>query len=242
MKPKKILAVIGLISMFAGFQSQATPLNLVPDVPDFGNFYLTVSYNAGSGIFQASGYTLGYADPSGVSSWESGYTGPFVPDYAAPSFDLTAHITSAGVLTSGTVTIRGSMDYTGETVETLLAGDLNTGSDGIAFGSLFFAPPNTGADRFEFTFKVTGGNSTIVSDFGGVTGAYNCGIILVPFFGPNDVLFDGSWTTSFSSENSQNGVADTVLLVPEPSSILLALVGGVLCVGAYRCRRNTLTV
>jgi hypothetical protein len=240
MKTLKIQAVIGLVSIFAlaSFESSATPLNLVPGLPDFGSFNVTLSYDVGSGTFQAQGYTLGYINPAGINSLDGDYTGPFVPDYADYGFNLNAHVTTAGVLTGGTVTILGCMDSTGETVDTLLTGDLKTGADGVAFGSLYFPAPDTGGDRFEFLFKVTGGNSTIVSDFGGITGNYNGGIVLAPMFGRGDTLFTGSWTTSFNNEMTANGNVDTVLLVPEPSSVLLLAASGVMGMMARRWRRK----
>jgi hypothetical protein len=38
-----------------------------------------------------------------------------------------------------------------------------------------------------------------------------------------------------------NLAQNQLAVVPEPSSILLTLVGGVLCAGAYCCRRNKLS-
>ena len=49
-------------------------------------------------------------------------------------------------------------------------------------------------------------------------------------------LFDANGNLS---QNQLAIVSEAV--VPEPSSILLTLVGGVLCAGAYRCRRNKLS-
>ena len=240
MKTLKSLAIVSLISVFVGSQSNATPLNnLVPGLPDFGSTSLTVSYDAITGTFQATGFTDGYINPSGVNSADSGYSGPFVADYADLSFDLTAHITTAGVLTSGTVTILGSMDGTGETVETLLTGNLNTGADGTAFGSAAFGSlPAAGGDYFQFLFTVTGGDSTIVNDFGGLNAANREVIVSPDFSSSHDVLFNGSWAADFNNDYSANGNADTVVPVPEPASNLMLLLGAVLFVLAKCCGRN----
>lgn len=236
MKTLRILVLFSMFSLWANLQSGATQLYLTPGLPDFGATSLAVSYDVGTGTFQAQGYTDGYINPSGVNSADLGYTGPFVPDYTDLSFDLTAHITSAGVLTGGTLTILGSMDGTGDIVETLLAGNLNTGADGTAFGSYLggLSLPNAEGDYFQFLFTVTGGDDpTILNDFGGLYAA-NREVIVSPLFSStHDVLFTGSWTTSFNNNYSANGNADTVVPVPEPSSILLVSIG-VLCMVARR--------
>ena len=46
----------------------------------------------------------------------------FYPDFSDLSFNLAATINSAGYLSGGTLTILGSMDGTGDTIETLLTG------------------------------------------------------------------------------------------------------------------------
>jgi len=230
-KTMRTLAVIGLVSIVAGFRLLATPLGLeaTPHFPDLGAFNLDVSYiaNGGANNFQAQGITGAYSIDS------IGDRNPlFVGDWSDLSFDLTATITSAGHLSGGTLTILGSMDGTGDTVETLLTGALIAGNDGDAttFGSLFQASPNQGGDTIEFLFTVTGGDPSVMSDFG-ATG----GITISPQFGvdtPTD------WTASFSN-SSQAGNADVIpYTVPEPSSILFVLVGSILFVRRHRCRRN----
>jgi hypothetical protein len=236
MKTLKTLAVIGLITMFSSLPSWATPLGLetTAHFPDLGAFDINVSYvaNNSANNFLAQGITGAYTIDSNQDQ-----NALFVPDYTDLSFNLIATITSAGHLSGGTLTILGSMDGTGNTVETLLTGNLIAGNDGITFGSKYNASPNEGNDYFEFLFTVNSANSdpSVVTDFGG-PGAQG-GIVISPNFGSHDSYFK-NWGTSFSN-SSGNGDADAFPYpVPEPDSILLVLVGGVLNMGMARCRRN----
>jgi hypothetical protein len=94
--------------------------------------------------------------------------------------------------------------------------------------------PNT--TLFEFPFTVTGGDPTIVSNFGG-PGSMQGSVELTAYFDPlsGDVPFVG-WSSNFNNTGPDNGdgsIAD-VVVVPEPSSIVLVLVGCMVFVGAHR--------
>jgi hypothetical protein len=203
---KTIPSLIAGVLLLVHGQANATQLNLTAGVPDlFAAQAMSVCYNPGSGIFQAIGYTVDYQGGS-----------VFLQDVG--TYSLTANITTGGVLTGGTVTINGDI---GGGQEALLTGNLHTGLSGVAYGF-----ENAGGDLFEFLFTVTGGNSIIISDFGGL--GSSAGIILDANFGaPCDVPFTGTWTTGFHNSGSGNAVADNfpvVINVPEPStSALLGL-------------------
>ncbi len=211
MKTLKILFAIGLLAITAELQLQATPLGLesTQHFPDFGAFNVDVSYLANNSAdnFLAQGITGAYT----INSLGD-QNALFYPDFSDLSFNLAATINSAGYLSGGTLTILGSMDGTGDTIETLLTGILIPGTDGgvTTFGSLYNAPPNEGNDRFEFLFTVDSANSnpSVVSDFGG-PGAQG-GIAIHPDFGSHDSYFI-DWGTSFSN-SSGNGNAERLPL------------------------------
>ena len=148
---------------------------------------------------------------------------------------MTANITPQGTLTSGSFAINGDL---GSGYELLLSGQLSTGADGTAFGSNLTGQPNN-ATIFEFPFTVTGGDDpTILGNFGGL-GSMQGAIILTAYFdtGSGDTAFTGAWTSDFSGLATQDAYADTQT-VPEPSSIMLVLVGCMVFVSAHRAKAN----
>jgi hypothetical protein len=187
----------------------ATSLNLNPSstAPVLGASSISVSYTAETDSFQAQGY---------VTDYDHGT----VPLVAWGTLLLNATITDDGVLSYGTVTIAGDM---GSGMETLLSGELITGASGSAYGSL--AP--LGGSIFEFQFVITGGNLTVVQDFGGL-GTGNCGIILDAWFENGGVPFPGTWTANFQNDGT-SGTAETFKVVPEPQTIALWLA----CLGGW---------
>ncbi len=199
--------LVVLVFAFA-LSTQASLLNLNADAPDFMASFVNLSYNSTNGSFSALGFTTDYQGGSATLMDLGNYS-------------LTANISSAGVLSSGSLTIQGDI---GSGVETLLNGTLNTGANGIAFGSETTSDPSP-RNIFEFLFTVTGGNSTIVSDFGGL-GAANRGVILNAFFQNGGVPFTGNWTSSFHN-NGNSGVSDNFVQVPEPSVAALLLAGAI---------------
>jgi hypothetical protein len=218
MKILRVLTLVGVFLLLASSRSGATPLNLQEPVgaPDFFGDYISVNYVASNGAFEALGIT--------DQPYNNGSVTLINADWDDYSFDLTATITSAGVLTNGSLTLMG--DVTGNGPENLLTGTLMTGADGTAFGS-----DTNGYGRFEFLFTVTGGNTDVVKDFNGI-GATG-GLLLLPDFETGDLPFNGSWAADFNNNNFPDGEADT-WAVPEPSSILLLLVGGGVCGVAHR--------
>ncbi|MGB7770078.1 MAG: PEP-CTERM sorting domain-containing protein [Verrucomicrobiia bacterium] len=236
MKTLKIVAIIGVLSLWANLQSMAvTDLILYEGLPDLagGTPGMDVTYDAGSDTFLASGYTFDY----NISDGHGGATdiGVSVPD----TYILSATINHSGVLTGGTLAINGAVGD-GDTSVTLLTGNLVTGAAGTAFGY-----GDNDNDQFQFLFTVNGG--TLESAFGG-NGAAG-GIILDSFFhgNPGTTPFTGSWTSDFNNigdagPGGGNGLINSFSMVPEPSSILLVLVGSILFAGGYRSRRNALRV
>jgi hypothetical protein len=225
MKSIQVVALVGAFSLLISTQSPATQLDLVPvnGGADFSAWTMGVTYS--DQTFQA------IAGPTGESILEYNHNFLDPVDFYG-DFALTATITPAGVLTAGSLTVNGDI---GSGQQTLLTADLNTGADGIAFGSHLDPSSPNSATIFEFRFTVTGGDPTIVSDFGG-----NGGLILSAYFdsGVGDTPFTGSWTSDFSNNSSKDAYADTMMVVPEPSSLLLLLVGGVMCAATLRVRRK----
>jgi hypothetical protein len=198
--------------------------NVWANVPNMFSSFLTVDYSLQTpttGLLTASGVTSDYWDPFGP-------TGP-VPPYGNPgndnpvfnswdpvsqigtpgSFNLSVYVTTSGALLSGTVSITaaaGVWDAATWTNQILPAGTLLEGNL-TAFGFLG-AIPDTNWGAFDFTFNVTGGE---LADVYGP----NAGTLL----DTQDFVFDGSFTSNFITHG--DGVADTVMPVPEPGSQLL---------------------
>lgn len=183
----------------------ATPLNLTALSPDFMTSSLNVRFVPGSNVFSAVGIT-------------SAYLGGSVPLVGPGTYSLIAHINGAGVLNSGSLTIAGDI---GAGSQTLLTGNLKTGSSGTAFG---FEGPSAPAPRntFEFLFTVTGGDPSIMSDFGGL-GAADRGVILNAEFQNGGTPFNGTWTSLFFNDGHSGSA---VTFVPEPGPQFLLIIGG----------------
>ncbi len=230
MKTLKIITLMSVLSVGAILRSAANTDIIFPSspapLPDLTGSYMDSGYDAGSGAFLVTGWTTDY----NISDGHGGATDVGVS--VLDAYTLSATINNSGVLTGGTITIDGAVGN-GNTSVTLLTANLVTGAAGTAFGY-----GDGGNNLFQFRFNVTGG--TLASAFGG-TGAAG-GVILDAWFDPTgDNPFTGSWAGSFDSHGSQVGAIDC-FAVPEPSSGLLLSVGGALLMGAYRCRRNTLSV
>ena len=197
-KTLRPLASLGILCLLSAIRTQATPLNLTPSLPDFITSSLNVNYVPGSNRFAASGPLTAYQGGS-VSLIGSG------------TYTLNAFVNSSGVLNFGFLTITGDI---GSGPETLLTGNLKTGPSGTAFG--FQDPP--GGNIFEFLFTVTGGDTTIVSDFGGLNSP-NHGVRV----NAGNVAFNGTWNGFFSNSGG-SGFAVTFASVPEPNVPLILLV------------------
>jgi len=233
MKTLKTLAVIGTLSLWAGLQSNAqTDITFPPVVylPDLTGQLIDVGYNydAGTqiGTFSADGLTTDY----NISDGNGGVIDVGIQNPG--DYNLSATFDNSGpspILTSGTLSISGNIGEGDPLL--LLSADLVTGAAGTAFG---YGDLNN--DEFEFLFKVNGGS--LMDAFGG-DGAAG-GITLEAFFSGSSDPFTGSWTSNFG--NTGGGDMDSFSMVPEPSSILFVLVGSILLIGGYRCRRNPLGV
>ena len=236
MKILRILVLVfSMVSLLANSQSKASPtdINFPPVVylPDLTGQLVDLgySYNAGTkiGTLSADGLTTDY----NISDGHGGITDIVLQD--PDTYALSATINNSGatpVLTGGTLSISGDIgDGHGDTF--LLIATLVTGAPGTAFGY-----GDLGNDEFQFKFAPTGG--TLKSAFGGNTAVG--GITLEAFFSGSSDPFTGSWVSNFG--NTGTGDMDSFAMIPEPSSIVLVLVGSILLVGGYRCRRSALRV
>jgi len=86
-------------------------------------------------------------------------------------------------------------------------------------------------DGTQFAFAISVNGGALAADFGGQ------GIIELYPSGTNPF---GDFTTSYSND-AANGAADVFSMVPEPSAILLFLIGGVVWSAARRRCRSSLS-
>ena len=174
--------------------AQAAPLNLtLNDFPDIASFSIDVTYDAASDLLTAYG-TASQLDDDGSISAE---------DISVGSFLIEATTDNSGKLSSGTLTIEGTVSSLGFTTDTLLTGDLT------AFG---FNGPD---DPFEFLLAVTGGDALELYGSGSVP----AGVILT------QTGFSGNFTEDFnnlglSGTGSGSGMSNTAP-VPVPGTLLL---------------------
>jgi hypothetical protein len=195
--------LVFLIFLGNSFAIQASPLNLtLADTPDFLIQLTTVAYDAGTDSLTATGTAANLDDDGTTESITGG------------SFTLTASIDASGALSSGTLSVGGTIASLGYNSGTLLTGDLT------AFGFL-----DSGGDPLEFLFEVTGGDAA---------GLYpdTAGVIL------SNTGFDGDFTTNF--QNNGDGSADIAPPVPLPAAMWLFISGllGLSCAGMSRCRHQ----
>lgn len=228
MKTLRVLFLCSAALLLGLVQSSAQQLLNYeqPASPDLFSANLSVSYDYTSMQFQVTGQESAYAAPGGD---------PASPTSVFGSFTLTATIDHSGNLISGTLAAMG--DSTWDTLpdgtpiddSTLLSGNLVAGPKGTGYD---YAP---GGTTFAFLFTVTGGD--YMADYGG-DGA--TGYISLQPWWPAD-YWNGNFTASLqnpgSLANGYSGAADTVSYVPEPSSTLLFLIGGVVWSAVRRrCR------
>jgi hypothetical protein len=206
------LVLLGGFLFCMTFHAQAALLgvggdpNTWPNVPNLYSPGLTISYDAGSQLFTVTGATSDYWDLNENDNIVVDDYDSFLPG----TFSLSATVTTSGTLVSGTVTLGAAAgvydpNYTTQIISpgTLLQGNLT------AFG--FEAQNLTmGSSQFDFEFNVTGGS--LASVYGSEAGT-------VMYTG--DYSFNGSFTTSFN--NGNNGLADTLTMVPEPEPQLLVI-------------------
>ena len=169
--------------------AQASSLGLTPGIPDIFSSSITTGY--ASGVFTANGIAM-TIDDDGI--------GPSINFDAivANSFSLTAMIDGSGSLSSGSISITGSITSLSATSGTLLTGTLTD----IGF-------PDAGGNPLEFLFDVTGGD--LASLYGGLGG--------VILSGSGLPISSTPWANDFS--NNGRGLSDTFSVVPVPAAVWL---------------------
>jgi len=205
------LVLLGSFLFCMIFHAQAALLgvgsdpNTWPNVPNLYSSGLTISYDAGSHLFTASGATTDYFDPDLNDNFVLDDYGGFLPG----TFSLSATVAADGSLVSGTVTLAcasGVYDPNYDPTPIIGPGTLLQGNL-TAFG---FLGANPDRSQFDVEFNVTGGS--LASVYGS-----EAGTVLYT----EDYSFGGSFTTSFS--NGGEGDADTLMMVPEPEPQLLVI-------------------
>ena len=196
--------------LFLSGSALAVPLNLTLLLPDVVSGTIDVTHVASTDAFSASGFAL-ELDDDGVL--------PNIQLDAPGGFSISAVITDAGVLTSGSISITGTIASEGYVSGTLLTGDL---TDFGWFG-------DTSGMIFEFEFDVTGGD--LAASYAGAPGGVILGTGANTFggFGAdfNNLIFDIPGTGA--------GTSDTAP-IPEPGTALLLGVG-LLALARTRARR-----
>jgi len=171
MSPSRAFGM-GLLCLLAtAMAAQAMPLDLTPTTPDIYASGLSISYNATTDVFTATGPALSY-------------DGPPLALITGGAFSLTALIDEEGDASSGLLIISGATTMKDGTPVSgvLLTADLRQ------FG---FAPDGSaGPPVFEFVSALTGG--MLAPDFGPVN--LPIGTILTSF----DV-FTGSFEVDYQS-------------------------------------------
>jgi len=122
-----VVAVSLLVIWVSG--AQATPLNLTTTLPDIASGFITVSYDASTHAFSATGFSL-TLNNTNLDTFGN--------------YSITATILNNGTATGGSLFVGGTI---GAATDPLLTGSLT---------ALGFR--NTGGDPLEFLFSVTGGS------------------------------------------------------------------------------------
>ena len=189
---------------------EAAPLDIIlEDYPDITSGFIDITYDAGTDVFDASGFSLAYDDDGSVPS----------EVITGGTFNISATIDADGTLSAGTLAIGGTIPSLGYISGTLLTGTLT---------SLGFIP--AGGDPLEFLFdvEITGGD--LAPEYAGHT----CGVILggTNFPGSFAASFNNLF---FDMEGTGQGVSDTGVVVPEPATLGLLVFG----LMASRLRRRS---
>ena len=182
----------------------AAPLGLtLQDTPNVTSGLLDVSYNASADEFLANGFALNLAVDS--------FLLPIITD-GPGSFHISATIDESGNPSAGTLSIAGGVLGFGPTLLTATLTDFGF-SDG-------------GGDTFEFLFTVNGGDLAIPALYG------DPGAVVGVILDANGSNFTGSFATDFTNNPAAltlgQGVSQTAPVVPEPATVLLVLLTGVL--------------
>ncbi|REJ69318.1 MAG: PEP-CTERM sorting domain-containing protein [Planctomycetota bacterium] len=212
-----IALLLALTLVLSSGVAQAAPLNMIPLPPDVTSSFLSVSYDATTRVFTATGFAT-TVDLDGLAP----------PDYAIDGgfggYSLTAVIDNDRKAT-GTITITGTVAAAGFNSGTLLTGDVNI------WGFL-----DGGGEIFEFGFGVTGGDlaplfpqGTYVRG-GTIISAVNSGFDGVGV-GPSTPPSNSFANDGFS------GFSDT-FAVPEPSTYAMMGLGAAALIGLGIRRRR----
>lgn len=203
---KLSLAISSVLALAIVAGAQAAPLGLIlnPD-PDFTANFIDLNYiaNNSPNNFTATGYVTAL-DDDGV--------GPLLDPlaYNYGDFSLSASVTTAGIMTGGTLVVSGNFSNTIGLSGVLLTGNLT------AFG---FTNGVT-SELFEFAYTVTGGLMA-TSQYFGVPGTPG-GVI----YDTGENVFNGLFTSGFSTSGFGPGGNADVAPTPEPATLSLLLLGG----------------
>lgn len=214
---RTFVALVAMLSM--GTAAEAAPLNLTSQAWDILASNLTVTMTPTS--FDAEGIAALDALP-GLGDTFTLDDGTFdFPDVQDARYLIHASLNGAGALTSGTLTIKGSVSGLGIPYGTLLEANLTT----MGFNN----GPHDTTGIFEFLGDVTGG----LGQFG-----LHVGVILQAFDLP-----DG-WTipsvTTFEGFASSDNFSFARAYVPEPSAaVILAMSAGAIGFITRRRARKT---
>ncbi|MCY2928656.1 MAG: PEP-CTERM sorting domain-containing protein [Planctomycetota bacterium] len=188
-------ALVVVVAVSCGTLS-AAPLGLTTAFPDFAvTSTVNTAYASSTQTFTLTGGLSQYSPSLGVSKVAGNGTGT--------GLTLTANITNAGGLVSGTLTLNGIVpQLTGAVAANLLTANLT------AFGF-----SGSGASTvFEFKGAVTGG--TYAASFGS-----QIGVIL----NPGTTTYAGNFNGNFTGST---GTVDIFTIVPEPCTLAVAGLGG----------------
>lgn len=209
-------AIVGCIALVYGADLRAAPLGLtLLGDPDFTANFIDLSYvaNNAPNNFSATGYNVAL-DDDGVGP----LLDPFVYNYG--DFSLTASITTAGLMTGGTLVVSGNYSNTIGLSGVLLTGNLT------AFG--FTDGPTS--ELFEFTYTVTGGLMATAQYFG-LPGSPG-GVI----YDTGENVFNGLFTSDFGTSGFGSGGNADVAPIPEPATLSLFFLGGAILLRPVRRR------
>lgn len=179
--------------LFLTAGATASPLNLVAGTPDVSAGFISISYNATSHAFSATGFTQNANFP------------PAIPSLGQRAFSLTCNIDNSGNILPGnqSLTVRGDVNAAGQFV---------SGANALIFTSSTLSQFGFGAtDKFEFVFTAGSGGLW-------ATNNQSLGVIMV---GAGLFTSNGGvprFTSDFSLTSSGN--ADT-FLVPAPGAFAL---------------------
>jgi hypothetical protein len=212
MKCMRALIWIGMIGLLPLVEAQADPLGLTQAFPDILVTSNTVTYNAGTDQFLATGRPLTLTLPdlshyniTGTTVTSYNLTATIVPEAGSPT---------AGEITSGTLSVGGKINGLGATTGTLLTASFSQ-----------FGNTDTGS-LLEFLFTTTGGD--LASYFGGIGGTI--GVIISPK-STNFIDFDHNFS---NGSGATNDTFASPVPVPAAAPLLLLGLGSIAALRRWR--------